>query len=142
MSTTPDQVDRAFTALTSELDNLSNQLENAHNALNGAEEAWERLYDDVAEELKQDALAEGKKADPAEHTILSVCRRQHRDEWMTYRRAKRAVDKLEKLSQNRRAELGGWQSAAGLLKAELSGPSARPPVDREQVLQSLRRRAS
>lgn len=100
------------------LDYLTKELGDATHELDGAEEAWDELYDAVAEALKDEMAEAGRKGDPAEHTIVSITRRQHRAEYQRLRRAKRQLDKLEKQLGAKRAAMSGRQSQLNGLKDE------------------------
>jgi chromosome segregation ATPase len=101
-----------------DLDRLSKALHEATEALDAAEEAWDVLFDATAESLKDDLVQAGSTRDPAEHTITSVARRQHRAEYQALRRAKRRLEKLERQLQAKRAALNGRQSELAALRAE------------------------
>lgn len=120
--TNPIQVEENLGTVTEQLDTLSKDLATAHDLLNDAEAAWEEVYDTVAESLKEQMVEEGRKGDPAEHVIVTATRREHRTAYQNYRRAKRAVEKLERISQNRRAQLSGYQSQLKTLNAEANAP--------------------
>jgi hypothetical protein len=104
------------------LDNIGKALYVATDELTDAEEAWDALFDAIAEDLK-DAMEEaGRKGDPAEHVVTSVCRRQHRAEYQRLRRAKRDLERLQSLSQVRRQVASGRQSELAALRDESRGP--------------------
>jgi hypothetical protein len=104
------------------LDNLGKALYVATDELNEAEEAWDVLLDAVAESLREEYQERGRKSDPAEHTILSACRKQHRAEYQRLRRAKRDLERLQSLSQVRRQMASGRQSELSALRDESRAP--------------------
>jgi hypothetical protein len=105
-----------------ELDRISKALTAAGGVLDATEEVWDELADATAEALKEEMVEAGRKGDPAEHVVVSATRRQNRAAWQEYRRAKRLVERLEKLGSNRRAQLSGWQSTLSALKDESYAP--------------------
>lgn len=115
----PVTVMQAIDAGSAELDRLSKALDQATDLLSEAEEAWDELYDAVAETLKEEMDEAQRKGDPAEHWITATTRKQHRAEYQTWRRAKKLVDKLEKQVKATTAALSGRQSELGALRDEL-----------------------
>jgi hypothetical protein len=61
---------------------------------------------------------DGRKSDPAEHSIASVTRRRHPDIYARYRRAKKKLDGLSLRLQAKRAALSGRQSELAALRDE------------------------
>lgn len=112
---------------TGKLDTLSKMLAKAHDELTFAEEAWDEAFDAVAESLTEEYRDAGRKSDPAEHTIKAAARRSNREAYTRWRRAKREVEKLEKVSTNRCNELSGYQSELGVEKALLPLDSGSGP---------------
>lgn len=106
------------------LDNLGKAMYVATDELCAAEEAWDELYDAVAEDLKDEMQKESRKGDPAEHFVTSVCRRQHRAEYQRLRRAKRDLERLERISQVRRQMASGRQSELAALRDEVKAEMA------------------
>lgn len=100
------------------LDDLDKALDVATVELDAAEEAWDELYDAVAESLISEYQEAGRKSDPAEHTITTATRRAHRVAYQRLRRAKRSLDRLEKQLQARRASLSGRQSELAAMRDE------------------------
>lgn len=98
------------------------QVHEARSDLDRAEEEWLALYDEVAEALKEEMVEEGRKGDPAEHTIASAARRKDRALYTRLRRAKRKLAAAETVSSNRRSEVSAYQS---LIKSEHSEASAQ-----------------
>jgi hypothetical protein len=92
------------------LDQLSKIIDSCTAELEAAEEAWDELYDRVAESLKDDMDRAERKGDPAEHWITSTTRRQHRAEYQRLRRAKRNVEACQNILAAKRAALSGRQS--------------------------------
>jgi chromosome segregation ATPase len=101
------------------LDAIARYLKYATERLDDAEEAWETVYDKVAESLKEEMEAQDRKGDPAEHVIVSTTRRQHRAVWVEYRRARRDLGRLETQLQAKKAALSGRQSELRALGAEV-----------------------
>lgn len=110
--TEPTRIAQGLEAATAELSRLSRAYDEAHDAYVDAEFAWLRVYDQTAADLKALMSRDGRKGDPAEHWIETEARRRYPDQYERWKRAKRAVQKLEQLMQTRRAELSGWQSQA------------------------------
>ena len=103
---------------TGKLDTLSKMLADAHDEKTISEEEWDVVKDAVAESLHDEYREAGRKADPADHTIISAARRAHRTVYQRMRRARIEVDKLEEVARNRRAELNGYQSELAAARAE------------------------
>lgn len=101
-----------------DLDRLSKRLYEATGKLDEAEEAWELLFDQTAEAMVEEYRDQGRKSDPAEHTIISATRRQHRSQWTRLQRAKRELNRLEKQLQAKRAAMNGRQSELSALRDE------------------------
>lgn len=101
------------------LDTIAKSLKTATGRLDDAEDAWEKVYDQVAEDLQTEMTEAGRKGSPAEHLIVSMTRRQHRTVWVEYRRAKRDLERLEKQLQAKRASMSGRQSELRALGAEV-----------------------
>lgn len=93
-----------------QLSAASVEVHRARAELDKAEEEWLALYDEVAEALKEEMVEEGRKGDPAEHTITSAARRKDRALYTRLRRAKRALAAAETVSSNRRSEVSAYQS--------------------------------
>jgi hypothetical protein len=100
----------AIERVAGKLDGASKELYHAYTLVEEAEEVWEEKWDEVAEDLKDDLRNAGSSRDPSEHSILSAARRKYRDEYHAWRRAKRAVERAEKVSSNRRAQLSAYQT--------------------------------
>lgn len=112
------------------LDTLDKLLDEATNALDEAEAIWDEKYDAVAESLKEDMVTEGRKGDPAEHTIVATTRRQNRVSYQNLRRAKRAVDKAEKQIAAKRSAMNGRQSLLNSTRDEAKAPPYQPHMRR------------
>jgi hypothetical protein len=104
------------------LDKIGKAIYSSTDEYCAAEEAWEEVYDQVAEALKEEMRDEQRKGDPAEHTIIAVARRQHRTTWVRYRRAKRDLERWERILQAKRASLNGRQSELAALRDEARVP--------------------
>jgi hypothetical protein len=113
----PMFVVQQIAADASTLDDFSKGLHEATVALNAAEAAWEEAYDKVMADLEDEYAQAGRKSVP-EHTAVSAARRAHRDLWVTYRNAKRRVDKQQKQLSAKIAALSGRQSELKALTDE------------------------
>jgi chromosome segregation ATPase len=113
----PQQVLDDIARDTNDLDRLSKAIFQATAILDEAEDIWLAKYDAVLEALEEEFAEAGRKHVP-EHTAVSAARRAHRDEWTTYRRAKRAVERLQQQLQAKRAALSGRQSNLNALRDE------------------------
>lgn len=117
--TTPDLTPLELIHLdAAALDAIATGIRGATERLDEAENAWEEAYDKVAESLAEEHRQAGRKADPAEHTILATTRRQHRLVWTEFRRAKRDLERLERQLQAKRASVNARQSELNALRAE------------------------
>jgi chromosome segregation ATPase len=115
----PATVDADLDTRLGDLDENIKALDEASEELLAAEEAWDKLYDEVEEALKDEYIDLGRKSAPSEKAIESATRKQHRAAYTRYRRAKRELDRLEKKAQSIRAILGGRQTQAAGLREEL-----------------------
>lgn len=109
-----------------DLDRLSKTLYRQTNALDMAEAKWDVAYDSVMEALEEEFESANRKSVP-EHTALSAARRQHRDLWIEYRTAKRAVERLSSQLKAKTAALNGRQSEMSALRDELRANVEPPP---------------
>lgn len=119
----PGTVMLAIDADAHRLDELERLLGEAVDTLDSTEERWDECRDLIAESLKDDMVREGRKGDPAEHWIDSVTRRENRLAYQNYRRAKRAVTKIEQQIRAKQAAMNGRQSELAALRDEVR---ARP----------------
>jgi hypothetical protein len=94
-----------------------------------AEEIWDALYDATADDLKDQMREEGRKGDPAEHWVTSVCRRQHRVEYQNLRRAKKQLDGLQLRVKAKTTAVSGRQTQAKI-ELELSRSGMQPEPQR------------
>ena len=94
----PAQVLDLVEKCTGKLDTLSKMLADAHDEKTISEEEWDVVKDAVAESLHDEYREAGRKADPADHTIISAARRAHRTVYQRMRRARIEVDKLEEVA--------------------------------------------
>lgn len=130
----PVTVMQAIDADACRLDQLEKLLGDCATALDAAEERWDEVYDKVAEDLKTEMAGEGRKGDPAEHWITSITRRQNREAYVNWRRAKRALAIAEKQVKAKADAMNGRQSELAALRDELRaapyqpGSADRPPV--------------
>jgi hypothetical protein len=112
-------VDEELATGASELDLLGKQLGAAVEEYNLADEAWLKLYDAVAENLREEYRDAGRKTDPAEHVIVSETRRQHRAEYTRWKRAKRAVERIQAQMNASRTVVSARQTQAKGLRDEM-----------------------
>lgn len=105
------------------LDELEKLLETAVSAMDDTEERWLEVHDAVADDLKDEMGEAGRKGNPAEHWIDSRARRENRLAYTNYRRAKRAVDRIQVQVQAARAAVNARQS---LLKALADDARSQP----------------
>lgn len=94
-----------------DLDRLSKRIYEATSLLDGAEERWDEVLDMVTASLEEEYAEAGRKSVP-EHTALSAARRENRQAYQNYRRAKRAVERLQQ-------QLSAKRSAASARQSEL-----------------------
>jgi hypothetical protein len=114
----PIAVMLAIDADAARLDQLEKLLGDASDALDQAEENWDEVYDQIARELKDQMDTDGRKGDPAEHWITATARQRNRDVYKTWRRARRALDRIEKQVKAKTAAMSGRQSELGALRDE------------------------
>lgn len=98
------------------MDELEKAIGQCADAFDSAEDAWLVCYDDVAESLKDEMVANGRKGDPAEHWIEHETRRLHRDEWRVLRRAKRAWEALDRQRRAKSDAISARQSELGAMR--------------------------
>jgi hypothetical protein len=103
-------VAKALELVAERLDAVSRDLHTAYTALESAEEKWEEHWDNAAEDLQEELREGGSTRSPSEHAILSRARKDHREDYHAWRRAKRSVERAEKVSSNRRAQLSAYQT--------------------------------
>lgn len=115
----PISVDEELSSKTADLDQLTKDIDNAVDRLDEAEKAWDEKYDEVEEALKEEYLDLGRKAPPSEAAITSATRKQHRTVYVEYRRAKRALDAIEKKMQAARTVVSARQTQANGLRDEM-----------------------
>lgn len=113
----PQTVLEAIGRDTADLDRLSKALYEATNRLDKAEAAWDEAYDQIMASLEEEFAEAGRKSVP-EHTALSAARRVHRDLYVEWRNAKRAVERLQQQNSAKRAALNGRQSELGAYRDE------------------------
>lgn len=111
----PFEYEAGLESATGALSALSDELGSAYEAFDEVEAEWDAHRDTIAEDLKDQMVDEGRKGDPADHWVTSVARRRKPELYAEFRRCKRAIDRLNTQSSNRRSELTGYQS---LLKSE------------------------
>jgi hypothetical protein len=114
------------------MDELEKAIGRAADLLDEAEDVWLVLYDKTAEALKDEMREDGRKGDPAEHWVVTETRRAHRAEYTTWRRAERAVKRLD---AQRRAKSDAISARQSELSAMRDG--FRVPTPRDQVFRSV-----
>jgi predicted ribosome quality control (RQC) complex YloA/Tae2 family protein len=92
------------------LDALGKLLWAAIDECDKAEDEWEQLRDRVQEELKREMDEDGRKGDPAEHTIIAVARRRDRDLYRRFRSAKREKERCQALIDAKGKAISARQS--------------------------------
>ena len=98
--------------LRAELANVENQLQDAHEVAEQAEERWTEHLDEVIDQLEEET--DGRL--PGEDLRNSIARRRGGAEaWHNHRRAERVVKKLEKRSTMLGNQIGSAQSEAKLM---------------------------
>jgi chromosome segregation ATPase len=113
------------------IDTLEKLLDDANDQLDEAEAIWDEKYDVIAESLKEEMAEQGRKGDPAEHTIITDTRRANREAYQNLRRAKRAVDRIQ---VQLRAKQSAVSSKQTLLKsAAAEGNGAYQPSPQRHV---------
>lgn len=112
--TVSDALERA----AGKLDLATKEMYLAQKAHEAFTEAWETVYDTVAESLEAEYKDAGRKAVPSENAITMATRRDNRELWVKMNRAKRAVDRAQTASQNRRQQASSYQTMMNNLGAE------------------------
>ena len=107
------------------LDQIQKRIHEATEEFIASEEAWDELYDAVAEQMAEEYREQGRKSDPAEHTILAATRRAHRAEYQRLRRAKRKLEQAQSQLRAKSAAINGRQSELGALREEIKA-NAQP----------------
>lgn len=101
-----------------DLDRLSKRIFEATSLLDDAEERWDEVLDQVTRTLEEEYAEAGRKSVP-EHTALSAARRENRQAYQNFRRAKRAVERLQQQLSAKRAAASARQSELNALRDEL-----------------------
>lgn len=123
---------------SNDLDRLSKAIYEANARLDNAEAAWDAAYDKVMRDLEDEFGAAGRKSVP-EHTAISAARREHRKQYIEWREAKRAVERLSSQLAAKRAALSGRQSELNALRDEAR---AADQAAQQQPVQTFGRRAA
>lgn len=110
----------AIDADAARLDELEKLAGVTADAMERAEYIWLEVRDVIAEALKDEMVSEGRKGDPAEHTVLTAARMAHRVEFTNWRRAKRALETIDRQMAAKRAAMSGRQSELAALRDELN----------------------
>lgn len=126
----PVQVILAIGGDAAALDLLEKALGDAQDAMDVAEECWLEVYDQVAEDLKDEMVSEGRRGDPAEHWVTTVARRHNRLAYTNWRRARRALEILQLRVQAKRSAMNGRQSQLAALRDEARAPVAQSKWER------------
>lgn len=103
-------------AKRTELHSLDTQLQQAHDTLEAAEIRWMEVYDATLDDLEEDMQRGTISKLPGEDVRVAIARRSNREAWSNWRRAERAVKKLEK-----RATLIANQISAAQSEAKIGG---------------------
>lgn len=113
----PTSVLDRIAADSNDLDRISKAVYDATNLLDEAEARWDSVLDAVTQTLEEE-YREAKRMSVPEHTALSAARRQNREAYQNYRRAKRAVERLHKQLQAKTSALSGHQTELRALTEE------------------------
>lgn len=108
----------ALERTTIRLDKATEELYYAEQQEEASEEAWDTVYDAVAETLEDEYKAAGRKTSPSKDTITSVARREHRVVYQQWRKAKRRSEKAQVASSNRRQQASAYQTLMNNLGTE------------------------
>jgi hypothetical protein len=118
-SADPATVEQELETTASLLDSLGKDLDEAVDAYNAADEAWLILYDQVAEDLREEYQQAGRKTDPAEHVITSTTRKQHRVAYTEWKRAKRDLERIKQRMQSLGKVVSARQTQSNGLRDEI-----------------------
>lgn len=111
----PVEIGNFLGAKSQELDQIQNQLQQAHEVFEDAELEWERHYDEVVDQLEEEA--EGGKL-PGEDVRISTARRRGGwEKWSNYRRADRTIRRLRVRASMVENAISAAQSEAKLVVA-------------------------
>jgi chromosome segregation ATPase len=113
----PGTVLERINADANDLDRISKRIFEATDLLDEAEARWDEVLDSVTATLEEEFSEAGRKSVP-EHTALSAARRQNREAYQNYRRAKRMLERLEKQLRAKTSALSGHQSELNALRDE------------------------
>lgn len=122
----PIEVLEALGDSAEELDQLGKDINQLTNEFLQAEAAWEQIYDQIADSLKEEMVEQGRKGDPAEHTILREARKADRLAWRRYRDAKKWLDANERQIRAAANAMSGRQSELNALKDEARAAGYTP----------------
>lgn len=115
----PISVEEDLNTKIGDLDQLGKDLDTAIERLDAAEEEWDRKYDEVEEDLKEEYHDLGRKSPPSEAAITSATRKAHRAAYIELRKAKRDLDRIEKRMQSARTLVSARQTQANGLREEM-----------------------
>lgn len=121
-----------------DLDRLSKRIYAATATLDAAEKEWDERYDAIVEVLEEEYAEAGRKSVP-EHSALSAARRAHRKEYVEWREAKRALERLQQQLSAKKAAMSGRQSELNALRDEAR---VQEYAGRNQAPQTFGRRAA
>lgn len=108
----PGELQVALEGLREELRKIDNQLQEAHEVCEQAEDRWVAHYDEILDQLEEEA--NGARL-PGEEQRVSIARRRGGGEaWTNHRHAERLVRRLEKRATMVRDRIGSAQSEAKL----------------------------
>lgn len=113
----PGEIQRFLQDARAELASLDVKLQEAHDALAGAEERWQEHLDDTIAALEEDVAADRISRLPGEDVRVSLARRtgDGREVWNTYRRAHRMVAKWEQRLRLLDKQISAAQSEGKLM---------------------------
>lgn len=100
------------------LDRISKAIYEATALLDETEAIWEAHYDATMKAL-EDEFVEAKRKSVPEHTALSAARRANPVAYQNFRRAKRAVERLQQQLSAKRSAASARQSELRALTDEL-----------------------
>lgn len=116
--TDPGTVLDRISADADDLDRLSKAIYTATSLLDEAEELWDAHLDATTQTLEEEYAEAGRKSVP-EHTALSAARRTNPVAYRNYRRAKRAVERLQQQLSAKRSAASARQSELNALRDEM-----------------------
>lgn len=115
----PGEIQRFLQDARAELHSVDVLMQQAHDNLADAEEAWTEHLDGIIESLEEDVAAGRRDRMPFKDQTIGIARRTDpgRERWNNYRRADRMVRKLDSRSTLLRGQIGAAQSEGKLMGA-------------------------